>query len=405
MKKVDLIHFDFFKHISTDCLKDIVYKYELPKYVYSKKVITESLISLRGNLPPMFEIFYAQKSNPNKNILRHINSLGISCDTASQGEIRAALESGFESEKIMFTGPSKREPELEYAVEKEIFSVNIESVQELMLLDKIAERYGKKQNILVRFNPNYETGEQTRIIGGSGVSKFGIDIEQADDFFVQYQKSKHVSLLGIHIFNSSQILDWEKIYNNTKNVINTAKELSEKYSFKVSYIDLGGGFGIPYGTDEKHLDIKSLGISLTKLVSDKVYNEFLNGVKLIFEPGRFLSGASGIYLAKVQYKKISRGKEILLIDGGIHHFLRPVLLGASHPVVNLSAYYEGREKEKTYMVAGPLCTSLDAYGEDVVLLETKPGDVIAFMNAGAYGYTESMPYFLSHPHAEEIFLD
>lgn len=396
---------EFFKHISPDAISHYINNYDSPLYLYSKRIVTHAYTKLRKGLPSNFEIFYAQKSNPNKNILRHLNSLGVGCDTASLGEMDAALNAGFSADRIMFTGPAKREAELRYAVENNLLSINVESVQELMLVKEIAQEYDKEQNILVRINPLYEAGETTKIIGGTGVSKFGIDIEDIDEFFAALKKTTNVVLNGIHIFNSSQILGWEKIYNNTKNVIDTAIKLSNKYVFEVTHIDLGGGFGIPYSSEEKPLDIARLGNELFRLVDSEEYKGFLEGVDLIFEPGRYLSGHSGIYLFKVLYTKTSRGKNILLTDGGIHHLLRPALIGTSHPVINITAYYEKRTTRSNYMVAGPLCTSLDCFGEEISMPETKPGDILAVLNAGAYGFTESMPLFLSHPPAKEKFID
>lgn len=405
MPAKELNNFGFFKYVTPENLKDILLNYELPIYVYSRKIINKSYGKLRENLPLNFEIFYAQKSNPNHDILKHINSLGIGCDTASKGEIVSALNAGFGPDKIMFTGPSKRIDEIKFAIENNLISINVESVQELILVDKIAGELERVQNILVRINPIYEAGEKTKIIGGTGVSKFGIDIEQIDEFISTLKNLRNVSLNGIHIFNSSQILDWRKIYSNTKNVIDTAISLSRKYKFNIKHIDLGGGFGIPYDLDEKDIDLLKLGDSLSELINAKEYKGFLDGVKLIYEPGRFLSGVSGIYLTKILYTKSSRSKEILLIDGGIHHLLRPALIGTLHPVFNLTAYFERRNNKKSYMIAGPLCTSLDTFGEDIELAESRPGDILAVLNTGAYGYTESMPNFLSHPPAKEMFID
>ena len=405
MTKEEFQQYEFFKHVSPEAISHYINNYDSPLYLYSKRVVTHSYTKLRKSLPSNFEIFYAQKSNPNKNILRHLNILGGGCDTASLGEMEAALNSGFTADRIMFTGPAKREMELRYAVENNLLSINVESIQELMLVNGIAQEYDKTQNILVRINPLYEAGETTRIIGGSGVSKFGIDIESMDEFFGVLKKTTNVSLKGIHIFNSSQILYWEKIYNNTKNVIDTAIKLSNKYVFEVTHIDLGGGFGIPYSLDEKPIDLTKLGDELFKLVDSEEYKGFLDGVDLILEPGRYLSGHSGIYLFKVLYTKTSRGKNILLTDGGIHHLLRPALIGTNHPVLNITAYYGKRTTKCNYMVAGPLCTSLDSFGEEIVLPESKPGDILAVLNAGAYGFTESMPLFLSHPPAKEKFID
>jgi len=391
--------------IPLENLKPFIENYATPVFLYSRKSVTESFNQLRDILPPKFKIFYAQKSNPNSKILKHINGLGAGCDTASLGEMKSALAAGFAPNKIMLTGPSKSNEEIRFAVDNDILSVNVESVQELNLVNEIAREKNKIQNILVRINPPYDSSETTRIIGGTGVSKFGIDIEQIETFFKTLKSCSNVFLKGIHIFNSSQILDAEKILSNTKSVIDTAMDLCKTYSFKVKTIDLGGGFGIPYSDNETPLNLKKLAEGLNSLVTDKKYSRFLDGVDLIFEPGRYLSGRAGMYLVKVLYTKNSRGTDILLTDGGIHHLLRPALIGQSHPAVNLTALFERRKGNKKYMIAGPLCTSLDSFGESIELADTKQGDIIAFFNAGAYGYTESMPLFLSHAPAKEIFID
>jgi diaminopimelate decarboxylase len=355
-------------------------------------------------LPEKFEIFYAQKSNPHPKILEFIAGLGAGCDTASLGEMESAIKAGFPHEKIMMTGPGKTEEELGFAVKNKLLSVNVESIQELELLNSIAAQAGTVQDILVRINPGFEAGENNRIIGGAGVSKFGIDFEQIPLFFKELKSKKNVRLRGIHIFNSSQILDWKRISINTKNVIDTAIEISGEYNLTLTEIDLGGGFGIPYHTDEEELDIESLGQELKELFEEEHYLSFLKNVKLIFEPGRYLSGMCGIYLTKVLYTKESSGSNIAIIDGGIHHLIRPILIKHAHPIINLTALLEERQETGKYVVAGPLCTSLDQFDENAELNLVKPGDILAVLNAGAYGYTESMPYFLSHKPAKEIFI-
>ena len=190
MYKEEFQQYEFFKNVSPEAISHYITNYDSPLYLYSKRVVTHSYTKLRKSIPSNFEIFYAQKSNPNKNILRHLNSLGVGCDTASLGEMDAALDAGFAANRIMFTGPAKREAELRYAIENNLLSINVESIQELMLVNEIAEEYDKVQNILVRINPLYEAGEVTRIIGGTGVSKFGIDIEDIDEFFKNLNKQR-----------------------------------------------------------------------------------------------------------------------------------------------------------------------------------------------------------------------
>ena len=383
----------------------LVSESETPSFIYSRKVIERQYSLLKDNLPEKIKIFYAQKSNPNKGILNAIKDLGAGCDTASLGEMAKALDAGFPEDKIMLTGPAKTQRELAFALQRKIYSINVESLQELELLNKLAEQIGTKQEILVRINPPFEAGETNTIIGGMGVSKFGIDVDYVPEFIESALKMKNVVIKGIHIFNSSQILDWRKIYRNTIDVIDSAMEISSNFEIELKRLDMGGGFGIPYAQNEKELDIVTLGSKVAELLEAPDYKDFLSNAELIYEPGRYLSGMSGIYITKVLYTKVSNGRKIALIDGGIHHLIRPILIGQPHPIVNLTAIRNGRNETDKYMVAGPLCTSLDRFDTSAVLNEVHPGDILAVLNAGAYGYTESMPLFLSHKPAPEIFLN
>jgi diaminopimelate decarboxylase len=379
--------------------------YKSPSYIYSKDVIRYQYENLVRILPYNFSVFYAQKSNPNPEILRFIHKLGAGCDTASEGEMNFAFMSGFPEKKIMMTGPAKTESEIRSAVDNNLLSINAESLQEIILIDKICSELGKKQNILIRINPTFESGEKNRIIGGTGVSKFGIDIEQIPDILNIALKLNNISIKGIHIFNSSQILDSRRILRNIKNVFDIAIKVSADFGFDMEIIDAGGGFGIPYSHKEKFPDLEKLGNEINDLCENKKYKSFLMGVNVILEPGRFLTGLSGIYVTKVLYTKKSRSKKIALTDGGIHHLIRPVLIGQKHPILNLTAIAEGRKKKEEYLVAGPLCTSLDEFDDSALLNTVIPGDVLAVLNAGAYGFTESMPFFLSHKIANQIFIN
>jgi diaminopimelate decarboxylase len=405
MKNYWLKNHPFFLLNNFKEIKNYVKNYSSPCFVYSKEVITNQYKTLRKSIPDIFQIFYAQKSNPNINVLNHLYSLGTGCDTASEGEAKSALDAGFSPDKIMMTGPAKTESEIRFAIEKNLLSINVESLQELRLIDKLSREYGKKQAVMIRINPKFDAGETNKIIGGMGISKFGIDIDFIPEIFENIIKLKNISVKGIHIFNSSQILDWNRIYLNIKDVIDTAKRLSSEYKIGFELIDAGGGLGIPYSFDDSFLDVERLENHLHDLIEKPNYKSFLADIKIILEPGRYLSGLSGIYLTKVLYTKESCGKKIVLTDGGIHHFLRPALIGQEHPIINLSAISKGISEQGEYIVAGPLCTSLDQFSNSVLLNKTNPGDILAILNAGAYGFTESMPLFLSHKPAEEYFIN
>lgn len=401
----DLSRHPFFKSIGISGLKDFAGKYSSPVFIYSAEAITRQINLFRKYIPQKFKLFYAQKSNPNPALLKHINSTGIGCDTASLGEIKSAIKAGFTPDKIMFTGPGKTEEELSFAISKNLLSVNAESFREIEIISRIAKRKGRIQDIMLRINPAFEAGETTKIIGGKGASKFGIDYSQIPGVIAALKKLSNINLCGIHIFNSSGILAYGKILKNTIDVIRIALELEEKFNLNFKRIDLGGGFGIPYSNSEKELDIKKLGIGLKDFINKKEIKNRLAGKELVFELGRFISAYSGIYLTKVLYTKKSCGKNIAITDGGIHHLLRPALIGQSFPAVNFSAIMQNRKKEaESYLIAGPLCTSLDEFNSDALLNKIYPGDILAVLNCGAYGFTESMPLFLTQRKSKEIII-
>lgn len=378
--------------------------YHNPIFIYRKTVLKKQIMRFLSWMPDGTKLYYAVKSNPNQELLQYIATLKLGCDTASYNEIKRVLAAGFPANKIMFTGPGKTERELIYAIRHNLKSINVESSSELLKVEALAKRLKKVQDVMLRINPPYDAGEEFRIIGGSGSSKFGIDIEQIDELLFLFKKLKYVNLKGIHIFNSSQILDYKRILKNTKEVIQTAKELELRSGVKFKTLDVGGGFGIPYLPEDRELNIQKLGSRMKELMGK--YREFLKGKELIFELGRFISGYSGIYLTRVLYSKISRGKNILITEGGIHHLLRPALIKQPFPIVNLTAIFEGRNGVyKNYTICGPLCTSLDELSPGTRLNETKEGDILCVLNCGAYGYTESMPMFLSQTKSQEIVIN
>lgn len=395
----------FFKFNNLKKINDfVINNYKKPLFLYSLKVIKERYKLLRNSFPAKIKIYYAQKSNPSKNILTTLSSLKSGCDTASIGEIKNALKAGFKPKDIMFSGPGKNIDEINFAVKNNINLINAESLQELEFINSVCKNLNKKQKILLRVNPQFDLNEKNKIIGGKGVSKFGVDVNEIPKIIKYIQANQNLILAGFHIFNSSQILNNNSIIKNCSKVIEMVFEICKKYKLNITHIDLGGGFGIPYSKNEKEINLKQINNGIQKILHQKKYKEFLKNINLIFEPGRFISGMSGIYITKVLYTKKSYGKNILITDGGINHLLRPALINQKHPILNLTAMMENRKKYLNYKIAGPLCTAIDEFDGNCKLRETKQGDFLMILNSGAYGYSESMLHFLSHPLPDEKYL-
>jgi diaminopimelate decarboxylase len=377
-------------------------KHGTPLYVYDAAIFELKYSKLRKALPSQVEIFFATKSNPSLAVVTLFRSLGAGVDIASLGELQTALRAGVSANKIVFTGPSKTDQELGAAVRTDIFAINAESERELERINTISSVYNKRFPVGLRLNVGFAPDERTAIIGGASPQKFGIDITRASEAVRLAKGLKHIELMGIHIFNASQVLDAQALVNNAENIFRTAFELSQKGDFELRCVDLGGGLGIPYAEEERELDVIAFGRGLAQILAHYTDQGLRKNLRVLVEPGRYLAAEAGVYLTRVIDVKESRGGQYALADGGVHHLLRPTWFPVGHPV--RLANKLNLPRSKRYSMAGPLCTALDYLAKDVMLPPVEVGDLVAIFNVGAYGFTESMPYFLSHPTPPEILV-
>jgi diaminopimelate decarboxylase len=378
-----------------------------PLYVYDFDVIERQVARLRRALGPRFELAYAVKANPALGVLTFLRKFGLSSDVASAGELAAALRAGFPPSKILSTGPAKSDADLEALVRARVSQIHVEGEWELEQLERIGARLRRRIPVGLRLNPPWGIAEKRVIIGGPGAKKFGFDLATARKILRVKEKFPHLEVSGFQVFNASNVLNASLLVQNVRNVLSLAITLSKRFSVPLRSLDFGGGFGVPYADGERPLDLKILGKGLEAVARDVALEPRLAGTRLVFEPGRFLVAESGTYVVKVLGTKRSRGVDYVLIDGGVHHFLRPVLLGTPHrvrliPARNARSPRPSSPSKKSLVVSGPLCTSLDVLHPAARLPLPERGDLLAFENAGAYGYTESMPLFLSHEWPAEV---
>ena len=378
-------------------------RYGTPFYAYDFDALDRQARALRAALPPRFEIFYAVKSNPSLAVLAAFARRGLGADVASAGEIAAALAAGFAPERLVMSGPAKSERDLSAAVRAGILSVNVEGPGELDRLEAIARAKRTRVRVQLRLNPVSRAKERVKIIGGPGAGKFGMTLALAREVLSRRSRWPHLSIGGFHVFQASNVLDAREFVENVRRVVGIALDLARKCDVPLDLLDLGGGFGIPYFPREKPLDLEALGRGLRELSAEIEREPRLARTRFVFEPGRFLSGPSGVYVCRVLDVKSGPGPSAsvqALVDGGIHHMLRPALMGP-HPV-RLVPARKTRRETRVVTIGGPLCTSVDVLAGRVRLPRPSPGDLMAFSQAGAYGYGESMPLFLSHEWAAEI---
>jgi diaminopimelate decarboxylase len=385
---------------------ELAERFGTPFYAYDLDVATRQVEALRSALPSAFDLAYAVKANPTLAVLRHLAGLGLGADVASGGELRHVLRAGFAASDVVFTGPGKRDEELRAAVEAGVRVVTVESPGELRRLAAIAESLGRRQPILLRIAVSEAAVlERVRIIGDEGAGKFGMDLADARAAAVDAVASPWLDPLGIHAFGASNVTDAASLAAHIEATVDLAMDVAATARFDLRLVDVGGGLGIPYADDEASLDVEALGARLAGLAARLAASSSARDARVLLEPGRFLVGASGAYVARVIDRKTVGGHEVVILDGGIHHVLRPALVGQEHRVVALTGSGSatgGQAGRVPVTVAGPLCSGLDVFARAALMVPPSPGDLLAVLDVGAYGATESMPFFLSHPLPPEV---
>lgn len=384
----------------------LVREHGTPLFVYDREVLDLKLDALRAALPARFKIFYSIKANPNAAIVKHFLSRGCGMEVASSGELRQALRSGCLPEDILFAGPSKSTAELELATSLGIGEIHLESLVEARRLADIARRTGVRTRVAIRINPAGEVEGGAMRMGGRS-APFGMDEEILDEAMDAVLSEGVLDLQGVHLFTGTQILDAAVLAGQYRHGLEVARRVARRLGHPLHSIDFGGGLGIPYFAHEKELDLVALRNLLEKLCKSIESNPSFVGTRFIVEPGRFLVGEAGIYVARINDIKVSRGKKFLLLDGGMNHHLAASgnlgqTIKRNYPIAILNRM--NASEGETVDVVGPLCTPLDTLARAVNLPNAEIGDLIGIFQSGAYGLTASPIGFLSHPSPAEILV-
>ena len=351
---------------------------ETPFYYYDMKVLRDTLdtINQEAGKYENFHVHYAIKANANPKILKVIREAGLGADCVSGGEVRASVEAGFPSDKIVFAGVGKTDKEINYALDHDIFCFNVESVPELEIINELASAKGKVAQVAFRINPNVGAHTHANITTGLAENKFGISMEDMDTVIEMAQSMKNVKFLGLHFHIGSQILEMDD-FVALCNRVNELQEKLAKHHITCQLINVGGGLGIDYG-HPNHLPIPNFADYFA------TYHKFLHlqlGQELHFELGRAVVGQCGSLISKVTYVKQGTNKQFAILDAGMTDLIRPALYQAYHRIENITS----DEAEETYDVVGPICESSDVFLKAVDLNKAHRGDLFALRSAGAYG--------------------
>jgi diaminopimelate decarboxylase len=379
---------------------DLAEEFGTPFFVYDLDLIQRRVAALQDVLPFGFRVAFAVKANPALAVVAHLRRCGVGADVASGGELEAVLRAGFEPAAITMTGPGKRDTELSAAVSAGVGIITVESFGELKRLETIAEAAGVRQRILLRLAVSEDARLETvRLIGGVE-GKFGMPLAALTEAAHAAAASPHLELLGLHAFGASNLRDADLLADHVAELVEIARRVAGEVGLPLGLVDAGGGLGIPYADGEHPLDLDRLGRRLAEMRARWDRDAALRELEVILEPGRFLVGPAGAYVARVVDVKGPDSAPVAILDGGINHIVRPALVRSEHRLAVLAT--DAVRALVPTTVAGPLCTGLDVFATGAMLPRPRVGDLVALLDVGAYGFTESMPFFLSHPTAAEV---
>ena len=366
-----------------------------PCYVYSSTLIRAQYEQLRTALGKLdARLHYSVKANSAIAILALLRELGAGVDIVSGGELYRSLKAGYNGKDIVFSGVGKTEREMEEALRAEVLLFNVESEQELHVLDAVARRLGARAPVALRVNPEVlvDTPHPYTRTGEKGM-KFGIPFDEALSVAKVAASLPNVDLLGLDMHVGSQISQFAPYEVGMQRLLHLRREIERETRARLQYLDIGGGLAVTYDAAERAVDVTQFGEVITALVGGA-------GLKVILEPGRFLVGNAGVLLTRVLYRKRSGGKEFIITDAGMTDLLRPSHYNAFHRIEAVNP--TGRTTVAD--VVGPICESGDFLALDRQIDDAQPGDLLAVQSTGAYGFVMASNYN-SRPRPAEVLVD
>jgi diaminopimelate decarboxylase len=381
-----------------------------PLYVYSAGTILDHYRRLDIALSGVdHEVAYAVKANSNLSVLRLLANEGAGFDIVSGGELFRVIRAGGDPAHCTFAGVGKTRGEIIYALEQGIYSFNVESEEELRYLNEVAGELGMTAPAAVRVNPNVDAKTHKYISTGKSENKFGVDFEAIPGLYERAARElPHIKLRGLQMHIGSQLTSIAPFIEAVEKVAPLAKQLKELYG--IEFWSIGGGIGIIYQESlasgsidwwekqpeqERPLTIEQYGREIVPRLKDL-------GLKILLEPGRFIVGNAGVLITRCLYEKKGRAKTFKIVDAGMNDLIRPALYEGHHEIVPLKQ--PASDARVTVDVVGPICESGDFFCQDRELPDFQPGDYIALMSAGAYGFAMASNYN-SRPLPEEVLVE
>lgn len=371
-------------------IEETLKRFDSSFYFYDLDALKSHLEVVSGELDPNIKLWYACKANPMSAVLKVLRNMRFGVDVASTGELHQVMNAGIKGENIIATGPGKSKEYLKHLLINNVQTIVLESINQLKWLDEVSNELNQKTNALIRIQLDWKEGKS--VLGGDSITPFGLGIKDWKD--VDFDQFKNVNIKGFHVFQWGNIMETSKLNEIWSKTVEEILAFAKEKDLSTEIIDLGGGLGVPY-------DLTSTGINFSEV------HDILKDVRqkyqlktIWMELGRYTVAECGYYVTKIIDIKEVRGKKLVVTEGGINHAARVALTQQAFPC---HALYQSQNDETTeYQVHGPLCTALDHLGIFQLPNNLKIGDRLVFNKAGAYGFTESMPYFLCHELPAEV---
>jgi diaminopimelate decarboxylase len=377
-------------HAEGVSLERIAAEVGTPFYCYSTATLERHFkLFAKAVGAPKHGVFFAMKANSNQAVLKTLAKLGAGADTVSEGEVRRALAAGIPASKIVFSGVGKTDAELGFAVDQGLYQINVETEGELHALSRVAAAKGKRQSAVIRINPDVGAGGHSKITTGSAENKFGVSIGEAARLYDNASNLAGVRMLGLAVHIGSQIRELDELEAAFKVMGELVTKL-RKSGHTVERLDLGGGLGIPYDLPEG--EAFDHGPDLINDYAAMIQRTLGHlDVEYGFEPGRIIVGNAGVLVTRVIGLNRRPEKTFVVVDAAMNDLIRPAMYEAHHEIWPVRQAAKAG-KRLAYDVVGPICESGDTFAEARTMPETQPGDLVAFMTAGAYGATMSSTY-------------
>lgn len=390
-------------HIGGVPITELAGKYSDPLYIYDGDLIEQQIKDLKALLPDQVEILYSMKANPNSSIVALLSEFAQGVDVSSSGEMQVAIRSGFLPRQIFFVGPSKSDLEIADAIEKQIGCLVVESERELVRANDIALRLGLPVRVALRVNPAFDSAGAKLSMGGTA-RQFGIDEEQIESVIQRCRNLPGLTIIGLHVYVGTRILDWNVAARNSQEVLNLAVRIHENTRLELQLVDVGGGLGVPYFPGEHSFDVRRFAEAVCPAFNS--FSQRMPGTRIVMELGRFLVADAGVYVARVRYIKTSRGQKYVLVSGGMNHHQATTSIGSMlkhhFPMQVLNKMEEN--PAESVLICGPLCTPGDVLGRAVKVPLIEEGDLVGILKSGAYGMTASPLEFLGHSWPREVLV-